>query len=93
MERRTAFYGDERLDYYTEKTNNQKEEKEKTFMDLPLKTILHNFSQTFIDILGDLVNAKNAKEAIHAFVKKDRTIYIGILMLIIAFLTYITDIF
>lgn len=93
MERRTAFYGDERLDYYTEKEANQELEQPKTFLDLPLKTIFSNFSQTFVDILEDIANASSIREGMHAFVKKDRPIYVGVLLLLIAFLTYITDIF
>lgn len=57
--------------------------------ELSVSEILKKVSQTIIDIINDLIDRKFSL----AILRGDRLMYIGILILIIAYMVYLVDIF
>ena len=81
------------LTYYTERANAKRSTDQALFVNLTLKQIIQNISQTFIDIINELVSGELTKERlIMVFFKEDRMVYIGSLLVIVAFVIYVTDI-
>lgn len=84
------------LAYYTETANNKKDDQEddKLFANLSIKQILTGISETFIDILNDIVTGKidNASRLVNIFIKDNRLIYLSIILVMIAFSMYLVDI-
>ncbi len=85
-----------KLNYYTNRANIQKIEgvDNDLFINRSLKQILHSISKTFIDIINEFLEgeAVSFRSALTILFKGDRMIYLGIVMIIIAFATYIADI-
>ena len=86
-----------RLKYFSDKTNDENNEKtqKETFINLSIVEIFRRLSQVIIAIINDLiiVNKNTPKsEIILIFTKQDRLIYIGLLILIICLSMYIVDI-
>lgn len=85
-----------KLRYYTEKANLKREEytEDNLFINLSLREILGKLSSTFIDILTELTTVKitSIKDIVIIFFTGDRMIYIGLMLLIIAFFIYLLDI-
>ena len=86
----------QKLTYYTEKTNSivTDDKTENLFIHLSLREIIMNISKTFIDILDDLLKLKPAsvREYLDILGKGDRLIYVGIIVVFIAFCLYLIDI-
>ena len=84
----------EKLAYYTEISQRQQdqEESDKLFLNMSIKEILAKVSTVFIEILGELLHARSMKDVIVAVFKADRMIYIGLIVIFIAFSMYIVDI-
>ena len=86
----------QKLTYYTEKTNSivADDKKENLFIHLSLREIIMNISKTFVDILDDLLKLKPAsvREYLDILSKGDRLIYVGIIVVFIAFCLYLIDI-
>ena len=87
---------EQQLAYYSEKANIEMENNEdgKLFLNMSIRDILKGVSLTFIDVINDLVSgkAKNSKDLIKILFKSDRMIYVGVLIILIAFGIYIVDI-
>jgi hypothetical protein len=81
------------LTYYTLRANNKRTDQV-LFADLTLKQIIQNISRTFVDIINDLVSGQvqTKEQFIMTFFGGDRMIYIGTLLVLIAFIIFITDI-
>lgn len=63
----------------------------KPFMDLSLREILNNIAKTFMDIINDLLNLKSyhlKNDILPIFTKKDRLIYLGIILIMISLFIY-----
>ena len=85
-----------RLTYFSSIANDKNKEKDSlNFTDLTLKHIFKNISQTFIGILNDIseLNRFDLREFLGIFVKGDRIIYIGLLIVMISFISYLVDLF
>jgi len=84
------------LTYFTEKSQTElnKEESHKLFFNLSIKQILENISAVFVAIVNELVSGQDNsfKDYIMIFFKDNRMIYIGLLIIIVAFFIYIVDI-
>ena len=95
-ERKVEQDENDKLVYYSEKSNQKNEEleEEKLIINLSIKQILNGMSNTFIEILNELVSGKilNLNQLIVSLFKGGRMIYIGILLVIIAFFIYVVDI-
>jgi hypothetical protein len=86
----------QKLTYYTEQTNSivADDRAENLFIHLSLRQIIMNISKTFIGILDDLLTLKPAsvREYLDILSKGDRLIYVGIIVVFIAFCLYLIDI-
>ncbi len=86
----------QKLTYYTEKTNSiaTDEKTENLFIHLSLREIIMNISKTFVGILDDILTLKPAsfREYLDIVSKEDRLIYVGIIVIFIAFCLYLIDI-
>lgn len=84
------------LKYYAERSNQQQEqhEQDQLLVNMSIKQILMNWSQTFVNILTDLATGQitGVRSLITTLFKEDRMIYVGLTMILIAFSMYIVDI-
>ena len=86
-----------RLTFYSDKTNselNQAQEQE-LFINLSLVTLFQNLSATLISIMNELLEINQdtrLDDIILIFVRQNRLVYLGILLVIIALALYIVDI-
>jgi hypothetical protein len=80
------------LNYYTEKSNLEQDKslEHAVIFNLSLKKIFENLSKTLIGLLDDLL--KGHIHTIHDFFRGDRLLYLGILMVLLAFCVYLIDI-
>jgi hypothetical protein len=84
---------DRKLTYFTERDRNRPED-DRLFINLSIKEVLHGMSIAFINIINDIVSGQQASmsDYIMAFFKGDRMIYVGLLLILVAFSIYIIDI-
>jgi hypothetical protein len=61
-----------------------KEHEGLLFINMPLHRLLRKMMDTTIDLFHSLKYKKTAKEVVNEFFKKDRSIYIGLLIIIVA---------
>ena len=86
-----------KLTYFTDTTNRErqiKQEKE-VFVNLSLVDLFSKLSSTIIAIINELLGiTKDTKfnDILYIFVKEDRLIYIGLLLMLIALCVYLIDI-
>lgn len=86
-----------KLTYFTDTTNSErqiKQEKE-IFVNLSLVDLFSKLSTTIIAIINELLGiTKDTQfnDILYIFVKEDRLIYIGLLLMIIALCIYLIDI-
>ncbi len=96
FERKVLETEKQNLTYYTEKANKAatQQKTENLFINLSIKEILVNLSKTFVGILNDLMTPGNLTggRIIEILFKEDRMIYVGLLILFIAFSIYLIDI-
>ena len=94
-ERMVEVHEGEQLTYYRDQANQSQEsdERSKLFINLSISEILRRISQTFIDIIDELVTGKvyNVTSLLTALFRGDRMIYVGILLVMIGFAIYIAD--
>jgi hypothetical protein len=86
-----------RLTYFSDEANIQNEQKQEDelFINLSLVTLCRNLSATIIAMINDLLAINQntrLNDIILIFVKGDRLVYLGILMVMIALSIYIVDI-
>jgi hypothetical protein len=86
-----------RLHYFSDKTNEElmQTQEEELFFNLSLVNLFRNLSLTMIAIINELLEITQEtqlNDIILIFVKKDRLIYIGLLLIMIAFALYVVDI-
>jgi hypothetical protein len=86
----------QKLTYFADTSNNKKHDQEddKLFINLSVAQILLNISSTVINIINDITNGhiKDFQSLARIFFVADRAIYVGIILLFIAFSIYIIDI-
>jgi hypothetical protein len=87
----------QKLTYYAEKTNaaSAQEKTENLFIHLSLRQIMMNISNTFIGIMNDILNPADPatpRDYLSIISKDDRLIYVGIIVVFIAFCLYLVDI-
>lgn len=86
-----------RLNYFTDKTNeelNQVPEQE-LFINLSLVSLFRNLSRTIIAIINELLEINEQtqfNDIVLIFVKGDRLIYLGMLLIMIALAVFIIQI-
>jgi hypothetical protein len=77
----------EKLKYFSDMANKKEQEKERdeSFENKTLGTLIKNFSNVFIDILYEILNIKdyNLTSISNIFIKKERMFYSGILFIIL----------
>lgn len=83
----------EQLQYYNEKSNMIQMQQDQLLINLSIKQIMVNWSQTFVNILTDITSGKvnDVNDLIIILFKEDRMIYIGLTLIIVAFGIYIVD--
>lgn len=86
----------DRLTYYTQRANLEQEQTEENmlFVNLSIKQIFEGISRTFINLINEIVSGqvKSFNQLLIAVFREDRMIYIGVLLVFIAFAIYLTDI-
>lgn len=96
FEQRVLKGEEEQLRYYAEKSNQQQQQhtEDQLLLNLSIRQILMNWSQTFVDILTDLATgqATGPRSLIKILVRGDRMIYVGLTLVLIAFSMYLVDI-
>jgi hypothetical protein len=82
------------LTYYTQRANTRRSDSQVLFVDLTLKQIIRNMSQTFVEILNELVSGQvqTKEQLVMTFFKGDRMVYIGTLLVLVALVIYVSDI-
>lgn len=95
-QRKVEQHENDQLTYYTQRANVEQEQEEtgKLFVNLSVKQIIQGLAQTIIDIVNDLVSGeiKDAKGLVAIFFYGDRMIYLGVLLVLVAFSVYLIDI-
>lgn len=86
-----------RLNYFSDKTNEELLEKQEQelFINLSLVNLFNKLSSTIISIINELVEVNKETEfndIIYIFIRDDRLIYIGILLIIISIGLYLIDV-
>lgn len=86
-----------RLNYFTTTTNEelQQQQEKEVFINLSLVQLMSKMSATIIAIINELLAITKDTEfsdIIYIFVKEDRLIYEGILLVIIALAIYLIDV-
>jgi hypothetical protein len=83
------------LKYYTDIANSrsQREEEERLITNMSLTLILENISKTIIAIINDIVsgNATTPSELFSVFFRDNRMMYIGFVLMFIAFSIYLVS--
>ena len=90
----------QKLKYYTTKDNeeNAKKESKRTIENMTIMEVFQNISVTFNAIIGEILNMdKNNvpvtfKNVLEIFFKDDRSLYIGLVMLLTCIGIFIIDI-
>lgn len=86
----------QQLTYLTERTNTEdlRMEKDTLFLNLSIYQIVSNMSTAFVQILDDIVtgNWSGMRGLLAVFFKGDRMIYVGLVLLFIAFSINLIDI-
>jgi hypothetical protein len=61
-----------------------------------ITSIMNNMSQTFIDIMQEIINTNyqniTLSDFIYIFIKDDRLLYVGLLLVLISFSIYLLEI-
>jgi hypothetical protein len=86
-----------KLDYFTDTTNEelQQQQEQELFTNLSLSTIFSKLAITIITIINELLAiTKNTSfsEIVYIFVRDDRLIYLGLLLIMISLAVYLLDI-
>lgn len=86
-----------RLKYFSDKTNEELQEKQEKelFINLSLITLFSKLSSTIIAIINELLvinQDTRFSDVVYIFVKEDRLIYLGMLLIIISIAVYLIDI-
>lgn len=87
----------DKLVYYTDHSNSvsARETEDQLLINLSISEILHNMSKTFVDILSDLTKTggknRGISDIVMIFFQGDRMIYVGLLVVLIAFMMYLVD--
>ena len=86
-----------RLQYYTDQSNEESRQQQEgeVIINLSVVQILQKLSTTILNIINELLSIrKNAQlsDLVYIFIKEDRLIYVGILLMIIALGVYLIDI-
>lgn len=86
-----------RLQYFTETTNNERQQAQESevFINLSLVNLFRNLSTTIIAIINELLAiTKDTQftDIIYIFIKDDRLVYLGLLLIMIALSIYLIDI-
>jgi hypothetical protein len=86
----------DRLTYYSKRSNMDRgvHETEKLFVNMSLIQIIRGVSQTLIGIINEIVSGeiRSANQLLVTLFRADRMMYIGILLVMVAFAIYIVDI-
>lgn len=90
----------QKLNYYTVKENkeNSKREAKRTIENMTIIEIFQNISITFNKIIGEILNMENdgmtvtVYNILNIFLKEDRALYIGLVILLTALGIFIVDI-
>jgi hypothetical protein len=85
----------QKLTYYSEKTNTAaaEEKTENLFIQLSLRQIMINISNTFIGIMNDILTpSSEGRDYLAIISKDDRLIYVGLIVVFLAFCLYLVDI-
>lgn len=87
----------EKLKYFTDTTNDEvvKQHEHELFTNLSLSSIFTKFSTVIISIINQLLaidKNTSASDIVYIFIRDDRLIYIGLLLMIIALCIYLVDI-
>lgn len=83
-----------RLNYFAE-TAEKENTNENVFVNLSIKDLLRNFAQTMIHIINELLEINRNttfNDILLIFIKNDRLISVGLLMVMIGLSIYIIDI-
>ena len=95
-ERKVLEHEGTKLTYYSEVSNKTQadDEDKKLFVNLSIKELLQGISMTFIAIINDLVSGevKDFKSFLLVIFKQNRMIYLGLILVFIAFCIYLIDI-
>jgi hypothetical protein len=86
-----------RLKYFTDTTNEelQQKQEDELFINLSLVNLFSKMSSTIIAIINELLlltKDSQFKDIVYIFIKNDRLVYIGILMVIISLAIYLIGI-
>ncbi len=86
-----------RLTFYTDKTNEElhQVQEQELFINLSLTKLFQNLSATIIAIINELLEINQDSrfdDILLIFVKNDRLVYLGLLLIIISLAIYIVDI-
>lgn len=96
FEQRVLEGEQEQLHYYAERSNQKQanDKRDQLLVNLSIKQILSNWSQTFVDILTDLTTGQvtGVRSLLKVLFKDDRMIYVGLTLVMIALSIYLIDI-
>ena len=90
--RKVLLNGQNVLNYYTEKSNLEEQDRDTdhVIFNLSLKKIIENMAKTLIELLNDMLNGRI--HTINDVLKGDRMLYLGIILVLIAFSIYLIDV-
>lgn len=95
-ERKVLQSEGQRLTYYASVANQEQgvQREEQLFLNLSLRDILRNMSLVFVAIITDITSGAvhSPRDLLYVLCKENRMMYIGLLMIFIAFSVYVIDI-
>ena len=86
-----------KLKYFSDTTNEEREQQQEheVFLNLSLVELFRNLSATIIVIINEVLEITKKttlSDIIYIFIKGDRLVYLGMLMIMIALAMYLIDI-
>ena len=95
-ERKVMKAEGEQLAYYTTVANQEQSEKmqEKLLLNLSIREILRNMSMVFVAIITEITSGvvHSPRDLLYILFKENRMMYIGLVMVFVAFSIYVIDI-
>lgn len=96
-EQRQIAYDKRRLNYWSKRANTDRETEGKVLLNLTIKELFARMSNALIELLEDVTELEGSSlfrmgSWVEILVKKDRMIYVGMMLVMISLLIYLVNV-
>lgn len=96
-EKRQIAFDKRRLNYWSKRANTEREEKGNRLLNLTIKELFERMSNALIELLEDVTELEGSSlfrmgSWVELLVKKDRMIYIGLMLVMVSLLMYLVNV-